>query len=84
MNACKQQPFVSNYVCSIPPIGIFLYVAQPIERVLATALENIHIGSSPTFAVFLYIAQPVERLLAADIGNKSMFVRVPLQAYFFL
>jgi len=36
----KHQPSETNYVGSSPTIGIFLYVAQAAERVLAPAFGN--------------------------------------------
>ena len=55
---------------SNPTIGIFLYVAQTVERVLTVAFGNNYVGSSPTIGIFLYVAQPVERVLATAFGNK--------------
>ena len=58
----------TNYVGSSPTIGIFLYVAQAVER--AVVLETNYVVSSPTICIFLYVAQAVERVLAVAFGNK--------------
>ena len=61
--------FGKNYVGSSPTIGIFLYVAQAVERVLAVAFGKNYVGSSPTIGIFLYVAQAVERVLAVAFGK---------------
>jgi hypothetical protein len=43
-------------------VGIFLYVAQTIERVLAVALGTNYAGSSLAGGIFLYVAQVVYRV----------------------
>ena len=60
LNACQQQPLEKNYVGSSPTIGIFLYVAQAVECVLAVAFgtHNTHnrqtsmlpVGFEPTIS----------------------------------
>ena len=52
--------FGKLYVGSSPTIGIFLYVAQAVERVLRVAFEKLYVGSSPSIGIFLYVAQAVE------------------------
>ena len=54
---------------SSPTIGIFLYVAQAVEHMLAVAFEKNYDGSSPTIGIFLYVAQAVEHVLAVASGN---------------
>ena len=58
---------------------MFLYVAQPVERVLAVAFRNKlcwfeshyqYVCSSPTISIFLYVAQAIERVLTVALGNK--------------
>ena len=60
----------TNCVRSSPTIGIFLYVAQAVEHVLAVALGNKYVGLSPIIGIFLYVAQAVECMLAVAFGNK--------------
>jgi len=36
----SSKPSETNYVGSIPTIGVFLYVAQAVERVLAVSLRK--------------------------------------------
>ena len=62
--------FWKNYVGSSPTIGIFLYAAQTVERVLAVAFGKYYVGSNPTIGTLLYAAQTVERVLAVAFGNK--------------
>ena len=72
-------------VGSSPTIGIFLYVVQAVECLLAVDFrKKKNVGSSPTIGIFLYVAQAVECLLAVDFRKKKMLVRVPLSAYFFM
>ena len=57
-------------VGSSPTIGIFLYVVQAVERVLAVAFGKNYVGSSPNIGIFLYAAQAVEHVLAVAFGKK--------------
>ena len=67
---CQQQPSEMNYVGSSPTIGIFLYMAQTVECVLAVAFGMNYAGSSPTIGIFLCVAQAVERVLAIAFVNE--------------
>ena len=67
---CASSSLWKKYVRSGPTVGIFLYVAQAVECVLAVAFGKIYVGLSPTIGTFLYVAQAVERLLAVALGNK--------------
>jgi len=69
LNACQQQPPETNYVGSSPIIGIFLYVAQVVERVLAAAFGNKLCWFESQYR-HIYVAQAVERVLEAAFGNK--------------
>jgi len=51
---------------SILSIGIFLYLAQPVENLLDTAFEKSYTCSSHTIGVFLYVAEPVKRVIATN------------------
>jgi len=58
----------TSYVGSSPTIGIFLYVVQAVESVLAVALGIRYVGSSPTIGIFLYVALAVESVIAVAFG----------------
>ena len=62
-----------KYVGSSPTIGIFLYVAQAVECVLAVAFRKKYVGLSPTISIFLYVAQADECVLAVAF-KKNMLV----------
>jgi hypothetical protein len=49
-----------NYAGSSPTNGIFPYVAQAGECMLAVVFGNKLVGSSPTIGIFPYVAQAVE------------------------
>ena len=54
-----------------PINGIFLYVAQPVERVLAVAFGKKYGGSRPINGIFVYMAQAFERVLAVAFGTHN-------------
>ena len=58
-------------MCSSPTIGIFLYVTQTVERVLAVAFENKLCWFESQYRHIFYVAQAVE-------------LRVLVSAYFFM
>ena len=62
--------FGTQTVVSSPTLGIFLYVAQAVERVLEVAFRKIYVGFSPTLGTFLYVVQAAESLIAVTIRKK--------------
>ena len=60
----------TNYVGSSPNVGIFLYVAKALERVLGVAFGKNHVGSRPTVGIFPYVAKALERVPGVAFGNK--------------
>ena len=61
---------VTNCVGSSLAVGIFIYVAQTIERVLAVALGTNYAGSSLAGGIFLYVAQVVYRVTGVSFWNR--------------
>jgi hypothetical protein len=47
--------FRTQTVVSSPTLGIFLYVAQAVERVLEVAFRKMYVGFSPNLGTFLYV-----------------------------
>ena len=70
---CASSSLRKHYDGSNPTIGIFLYVAQAVERVLAEAFGKNNVGSSPTIGIFLYVAQVVECVLRVAFGKLCWF-----------
>ena len=67
--------FRKNYAGSSLTNGIFLYVAQAVERVLAVAFGKIYVGSSPIIGILPYVAQAVERVPAVSFGTHNTHKR---------
>ena len=65
--------FGTQTVGSSPTLGIFLYVAQTVERVLEVAFRNIYVGFSPTLGKFLYAVQAVENFIAVAFKKKLIW-----------
>jgi len=63
----------TNCVGSSLAVGIFLYVAQTVERVLVVALGTNCVGSSLAVGIFLYVAQTVARVLVVALGTYCWF-----------
>ena len=58
-----------SYVGSSPTIGIFLYVAQAVESVLAVAFGISYVGSSPTIGIFLYVSVRLKTFTDGNCGT---------------
>ena len=65
--------FGTQTVVSSPTLGIFLYVAQAVERVLEVAFRKIYVGFSPTLGTFLYVVQAVEGVIAVAFRKRIIF-----------
>ena len=73
---------LKEYGGSSPINGIFLYVAQPVERVLAVAFGKKYGGSRPINSIFVYMAQAFERVLAVAFGKKNYVGSSPTTGIF--
>jgi len=76
--------FGKNYVGSSPTIGIVLYVAQPVERVLVTAFGNKVSWFESHYRHISSCSPASWTRVSTSLRKQTMLVRVPLSAYFFM
>jgi len=55
------------------PQSAYIYLFQPVDRVLARSFKIYYFGSSSPIEKFLYEALAFERVLARVFGNKLCF-----------
>jgi len=73
-----------NYVGSSLTTGIFLYVAQADEQVLAVALGNKLCWFESHYR-HISLRSPGSWMRASsNLGKRTMLVQLPLLAYFFM
>ena len=72
-----------NYVCSSLTIGIFLYVAQTVESVLAVAFGNKLCWFESHYRHISVCSPGSWTHASSRLRKQTMLVQVPLSAYFF-